>query len=95
MYSLQNVVVLDSDLLPQFGIIHDIVVTDVYQPLLVCEKLTTGCFSHHYHAYEVIRLEPPVFCICKQSELYDYSVLSIYHVFSLYIPLKYFLVEKL
>ena len=87
-------VVLDCDLLPQFGIIHEIVVTDVYQPLLVCEKITTNCFLPHYHAYEVIRPKPPVFCICKQSELYDYSVLSLYHVCSIFIPLKYFLVER-
>ena len=35
-YSLQNVVVLDSGLLPQFG---DIIINDVHQPFLLCEKL--------------------------------------------------------
>lgn len=90
-----NVVVLDSSLLPEFGIIHD-VLNDVHQPFLVCEKLITDCFSSHYHAYEIIRPNPPVFCICKQSQLYDYSVLSLYHVqSSLFVSVKYYLVEKL
>lgn len=93
-YSLQNVVVLDSGLLPQFGIIRDIIINDVHQPFLVCEKLTTCCFSSHYHSYEVILPNPAIFCICKQSELYDYSVLSLYHVHSLFVSLKYYLVEK-
>jgi len=74
-YSRCNVV-LDSSLLPVFGNIHD-VLNDVHQPLLVCEKLITDCFSSHYDAYEIIRPNPPVFCICKQSQFYDYSVLSI------------------
>lgn len=94
-YGLQNVVVLDCTLLPQFGIIHDIIVDNIHQPFFVCEKLTTDCFSSHYHAYEVIRHSPPVFSICKQSELYDYSVLSLYHVHSLFVSLKHHLVETL
>ena len=88
--------VLDCDLLPQFGIIHDFVLDDVHQPFLVCKKLITECFSSHYHAYEVTYPETPVFITCKQSELYDHSVLSLYHVdSSLFIPPKYYLVEKL
>lgn len=90
-YSIQNVVVLDCGLLPQFGIIHDIIINDVHQPILVCETLATCRFSPHYHSYEVIHLNPPVFCIRKQSELYDYSVLSVYRNF---VTLKYYLVEK-
>ena len=88
-YTLQNVVVLDCDLLPQFGIIHDIIINDVHQPFLVCEKLITCCFSPHYHSHEVVHHNPPVFIICKQSELYDYSVLSLYHVGSQFVSLKY------
>ena len=94
-YSLQNVVVLECGLLPQFGIIHDIVINDVHQVFFVCEKLITCCFSPHYHSHEVIRPKPAVFCICKQSELYDYSVLSLYRVESLFVSLKYYLAEKL
>ena len=94
-YTLQNVVVLDCDLLPQFGIIHDIILNDVHQPFLVCEKLITCCFSPHYHSHEVIHHNPAVFIICKQSELYDYCVLSLYHVGSQFVSLKYYLVEKL
>lgn len=89
-YSIQNVVGLDCGLL-QFGIIHDIFINDVHQPILVCKTLATCHFSPHYHSYEVIRPNPPLFCMRKQSELYDYSVLSVYLHF---VTLKYYLVEK-
>ena len=92
-YSQQDVVTLDGGLLPEFGIIHDVIISDVHEPFFVCEILTTECFYSHYHAYEVVRQSPPVFHICMQSELYDYSVLSLYK--SQYVVLKYYLVEKL
>ena len=93
-YSLQNIVILDCSILPAFGIIEDII-SDAHQPFLVCKKLSTCWFSPHYHAYEVFLSSPATFCICKQSDLYDYSVLTLYHVNSfLLVPLKYYIVEK-
>lgn len=95
-YGQQSIVVLDCALTPEFGIIHDIVLDSLHQPFLVCEKLITDCFSYHYHSYQIFRPNPPVFCICRQSHLYDHSVLSVYTVNSLlYVTLKYYLVEKL
>ena len=72
---------------------HSLVLSMIL-PFLVCEKLLHAV-SAHYHSYEVICPNPAVFCICKQSDLYDYSVLSLYHVNSLFVSLKYYLVEKL
>jgi len=74
---------------PNFGIIKDVVFhTDVYY--FVCEVLVTTCFSHHFHAYEVSKHTPTQYIICKQTELYDYSVLSAYELSDkLYVSLKY------
>lgn len=94
-YSHKNVVVIDCNILPVFGVIQDIILNDTYQALFVCKKLTTCCFSPHYHAYEVSYSFPATFFICKPCDLYDYSVLTLYHVHSsLFVPLKYHIVEK-
>ena len=95
-YCRQSVVVLNCALVPEFGLVRDIVLDDLQQPCLVCEILLTDCFVYHYHSYKVLHLTPAVFCIKKPSELYDHSLLSMYSVeSSLYITLKYHLVEKL
>ena len=43
-YSQRSVVILACGLVPQFGMIHDIVLDDLQQPFLVCEKLITRVF---------------------------------------------------
>lgn len=93
-YSRQSVVVLNCVLVPEFGVIQDIVLDDLQQPLFVCKKLLTDCFYYHYHSYKVVHSNPPVFCIKKQSALFDHSVLSTYNVeSSLYVHSVYYLVE--
>ena len=95
-YSRQGVVILNCGVLPLFGVIHDVIMNDVHQPYLVCKQLSTICFSRHYHSYEVIYPSSTIFNICKQAELYDHSVLSLYHVHSsFFVTPKYYIVEKL
>ena len=71
-YCQHRGVVLDCGLVPKFGIIHDIILNDLEQPFLVCEKLLTDCFHYHYHSYKVVHTTPPVFYIKKPSALYDH-----------------------
>lgn len=70
-YCRQSVVVLNCVLVPEFGLIHHIVLDDLHQPYLVCEEMITDCFSYHYHCYKVVHSNPPIFCIWKQSTLYS------------------------
>ena len=64
------------ELLPVFGLISDIIVFDVDNFLLVCEKLVTECFRHHFHSYEVNKSRSYV--ILQTLCLFDHSVLGLY-----------------
>ena len=97
-YSHGNVVVIDTDLVPEFGIIEDIIVDALMCYYFVLEKLHTVCFSNHYHSFEVIKHVPKEFFICKPSDLFDHAVLGLYHIpqcHSLFVCLKYYLVENI
>ena len=88
---------IDSDLLPNFGIIEDIIIDDLHSYYFVIEKLHTICISSHYHSYEVIKHSPTLFHVCKLSDLWDHSVLGLYqipHNQSYFVPLKYYLIEN-
>jgi len=92
-----SVVVMNSDLLPVFGIIKDIVMDSSFSYYFVLEILHTICFSSHQHAHEVSLSTPPLFDLVKPSDLYDHSILSLYtipHCHSFFVPLKYYLIEK-
>ena len=56
-----SVVVINSDLLPTFGVIKDIEVDSFYSHYFVSEILHTICFSSHYQANEVSLNTPPLF----------------------------------
>ena len=99
VYKKGVTVILDMDLLPNFGTIVDIVVINTDMYYLVCETLVTDCFSHHhFHAIQVQRPQTSKYVCIKQSELYDYSVLSTYtlstHPDLYFVPLKYQLIEN-
>lgn len=59
---------------------------------------TRPCFSHHFHAFQARKQHPLEYFICKQSHLYDHTVLAAYVISSqpclYHIPLKYQLVEN-
>ena len=87
------VTVIDMDIVPTFGIIHDIIVFNTDDLFLVCQMLSTVSFVCHLHSYLVTHENG--FCILKQTDLYDHSTLSIYEISNLfYVPLKYQLVER-
>lgn len=97
-YGYGDVVVIDTDLLPIFGVVEDIIMDECHCYYLVMQELHTISFVPHFHSYEVIEQSPKVYRIRKPCNLYDHAVLSRYQVAprkSFFIPLKYYLVEKL
>jgi hypothetical protein len=96
-YKKGGVVVLDMNLLPEFGVITDIIVFNTDEFYLVCDVLFTHNFHHHLHCYLVsYDNSKNIFAIVKQKDLYDHSSLSIYErANSFYIPLKYQLIDKI
>ena len=87
-----SVVVINSDLLPTFSIINDIVVDSFNSHYFDLEILHTICFSSHYHAHEVTMTIPPLFELVKSSDLYNHSILYLYsipHCHSFFVRLKY------
>ena len=93
VYKKGAVIVVDMDLLPHFGIIHDIAVFNTDDFFLVCQVLSTISFEHHLHSFLVSHEHN--FCILKQSDIYDHTTLSVYERSnSFYVPLKYQLVEN-
>ena len=97
LYSPNDVVVLSNELLPTFGIIEDILFVDSTH-YFVCNKLVTQCFIEHFHSYETWKSDSSNFCIQKHSEFFDHNTLCAYklrsHPLSLFIPLKYHLIEN-
>ena len=90
-----GVVLLQSELIPLFGIVRDIFVYH-NQFYFGCNVLHTVCFNSHFHAYEVSSSKE--YTLCTHSELVDPYVLSIYTVSSFstrFIPMKYHIVENI
>ena len=83
------------NLVPNFGLIHDILVFDVDTYYIVCEELVT-CFQSHFHSYEVMHKECMTFSLSKISSLIDHNVIGLYNRSgSNFVTLKYYLVEKI
>ena len=82
--------VLESNLLPLFGIIIDILyVSEHYY--FVCSTLHT-CFVSHFHAYEVSKCSSSNTVFGRHSVLVDHNVLSLYSLSSTnnyFVPVKY------
>ena len=94
-YKAGGVVVVQMELNPLLGLVHELIVFDVNDYYIVCEKLVTECFNPHYHSYEVTRSSPKSFAIYKPSDLVDHNVLGLYNRFSsLFVTLKYYLIEQ-
>ena len=84
-------VLCSSLLLPAFGVIVSLLITEVNKCHFVCEVLTTTSFNLHYHAYEVGRQTetPNPIVICCQTDFLDHHVLALYHTSDAdFIPLK-------
>lgn len=98
MYKPKDVV-LSMDLVPTFGVIADITVSDTDDIIIICEVLKTENFSHHLHAYKTHKQSSTEYWIGRQRDLYNHTVLAAYTcddqpgLFN--IPLKYQLVDNL
>lgn len=93
-YKPGGVVVVSMDLLPIFGLKKYIIVFKVNEYFLVCELLQTICFDAHFHSYEVTHVH---FCdtiLCKPKEVADHTVLGLYRKHSLFVTLKYNILEN-
>ena len=94
MYKRGAVVVLKNMLLPEFGLITDIIVYDVDCCLFVCHMLITNCYAPHFHSFEVKLSEPSVIEVVKQTALADYHPLGLYSLSShSYVSFKYHIME--
>lgn len=86
--------VLQSNLLPLFGVLIDIFFHNA-EYYFVCSVLHTECYNAHFHAYEVSNA-PVEYTVCTHSDLIDHHVLSRYNLStssSQFIPMKYHLIE--
>ena len=58
-YKPGALVVVQTNLMPQFGVIDDIIVVNSEECFFICCLLETHCFNHHFYCYEVTHLNPP------------------------------------
>lgn len=87
-YKKGAVIVLGMDLVPDFGMIDDIIVFNTDEIFFVCTAVLTISFDHHFNSYLVSPSND--FCIVHQIHLHDHTPLSIYRLSnSFYVPLKY------
>ena len=97
VYKPGAVVILKSELLPEFGEIIDVIVNNVDECWLVCKVYLTMCFAPHFHAYKVL-CSHPVIRLIQQSNLLDNHPLSLYrihqHPGSKFVPLKCHIIEN-
>ena len=78
MYKPGEIVVLKVDLLPQFGLIINVIAMDVFNFYLVCEVLITHFFNSHLHSCQVSRDDHPDFITSKVTNIAVYHYLSYY-----------------
>uniref|UniRef100_A0A1X7UBD0 C2H2-type domain-containing protein n=1 Tax=Amphimedon queenslandica TaxID=400682 RepID=A0A1X7UBD0_AMPQE len=70
-YKQGAVVILESDLLPLFAIIEDIVLYNSTTVVFVVQKLVTDCFNSHFYSYEVLPSYPLQFVACEYTDFKD------------------------
>lgn len=96
MFKSGCIVVHGMDLMPSFGFITEILVFNVDEYYLVTEFLHTKSFSNHYHAYEVTHHDTPMYDVSRVNGFMEHTVLGIHkEQSSLYIPMKYHIVENI
>ena len=67
-YKPGAVVIVQTNLMPQFGLIDEIVVIDVENYFFVCHLFVTDCFNHHFHSYEVSWTNYSTFVQCIYAD---------------------------
>ena len=97
-YVLGSVVMVDTDLLPVFGVIKDIIINEMHCYYFILVIFHTVCFLPHFHSHEVVHHTPLLFKLIKPSDLLDHSALSLYKIprsNSYFVTLKYYVTEKI
>ena len=91
-YKPGEVVILELNVVPQFGLIVHIIIEDNHNYYLVCKVLTTECFNSHFHSYQVFK-ENFQRHSYRITDIADHNCLSCYTLSSYpsyyFIPLKY------
>ena len=77
-YKPGQIAIISSNLLPQFGMIADIIILDTDNIVIILEKLHTTAFISHFHCYEILYVQPTEYILMKPSEFVDLSPLSLY-----------------
>ena len=92
---LGSVVMVDTDLLPVFGVIKDIIINEMH-----CYYFFWKFFSllfTTFHSHEVLHHTQLLFKLIKPSDMLDHSVLSLYKIpgsNSYFVTLKYYVTKK-
>ena len=92
LYKPGAAVILESSLIPVFGVIIDIVVCHVDSCYFIVQEYTTNCFVD---SFEVSAITPALHHTCQVCNLADHP-LCIYTTSSntILIPLKYHVIEQ-
>lgn len=97
-YKIGHVIPISANLMPNFGVIVDIIVNGVDDVYIVLKKLETLFFDNHLHSYNVSFILPPEYITLKTTNFYDSHPLSLYRSpynnTDLLVPLKYYLIEN-
>ena len=62
-----GVLSINPEMVPSFGLICDIFMSEVDNYFIVCEILDTECFCSHYHAYKIRHDSHPTYVFCETS----------------------------
>ena len=85
------------DLLPQFGLIKDVLVLNNI-PYFCYKLIDTICFNHHFHSYEISIVDQSDVNFITHFDLIDYHPLTISQIPSdpniKFIRMKYHIVER-
>ena len=74
MYSPGGVVITSNSLMPVLAEIRDILMVDENQLcIFICNHLTTQCFNHHFHSYQLTPSTETI--LIKHNDLFDFYVL--------------------
>lgn len=101
VYKKQAFVVTESLLLPDFASITDIIVIsgEALECYFVCSMYHTIAFSSHYHAYEIVQIQPLSSLVLKPETLADHHALTAHQLSlstpSSFISLKYHVIENI
>ena len=96
LYKPGSAIILESSLIPVFGVIIDIVVCHVDSCYFIVQEYITNCFVEHFHSFEVSAMTPALHRTFQMCNLADYHPLCIHTTSNntKLISLKYYVIEQ-